>query len=184
VDALGSTTLGNDAPENVDDLGRFEAVSDLEREALAAIGIDYGQEGNLRPVSEHIVDEIHRPTLVWRGSFGHVFPHDRGTPAARHFRPDRKAFFEVNTRNAFDVDQPSFPSQQNVNAALAIADARSCHLFDAQSKNRIDVAPDGSIANRSPIHGQDRAGSPLAQMPGLSDMREHRTTAHPAYHFF
>ena len=50
--------------KNIDDLRRFEPEIDLQSDALAIKDIDYGLEADLRAVGEHIVHEVHRPTLI------------------------------------------------------------------------------------------------------------------------
>jgi len=62
--SLGFPSLAGDAMENIDDLRCFEPVIDLQSNTLATKDIDYRQEPDLRAVSEHVVHEVHRPTLI------------------------------------------------------------------------------------------------------------------------
>jgi hypothetical protein len=156
--------------EYVDDLWCFEAEVDLESDALATKGIDYGQEPDLATISEYIVHEIHRPTLVHRRRLGRRFADESRSPAARCLGTYCKPFLAINASNAFDVDLPAFSSKQDINPSLAIAYTDLRDLPDAQPQRDVGIAPDRSVTDRTTIHCENLAGASLTQSPGASDL--------------
>lgn len=162
TDPLWCPAFGRNPSKHIHDLRRFEPEISLQSDALAAKDIDYGQKPDLAAVSKYVVHEIHRPTLIDRCRLSRCFTDDCGSPAARSFRANCKAFFAIKARNTLDVDIPTLAPKQDVDPPLAVAYAHFCYCLDAQSQCNIRITTNGSVTNSPTINRENLAGTSFA----------------------
>jgi len=123
-----------------------------------------------RPTIEELIGhEVHRPDLVrftGRWSIGAVTP---GAFTLGQLGPDDQAFFAIQPVNTLLVHGPALPSQQNVEAAIAIADAGGSELLEPHAQRGLGIGA-LTITLRRSMEAAGAARPPLTDAVGLLQM--------------
>jgi len=93
--------------------------------------VDYRQNADLATRCQLVMDEVHGPNIIHAGGRAAVFPQLRLHPALGRLVAELEAQLVVNPVGSLHVDLPAFTAKKNVDAAIAIADARLADLTDA-----------------------------------------------------
>ena len=116
-----SAALPNETVQNLHDMFAAKTLTKFDGKTITTEHVDHGQRSELVTIAELIVNEIEAPDFVrphWRVSRFAMHDH---LAAARPFAPQNKAFLAIETVNEVLADSPSFSSQHDVDAPIAIA---------------------------------------------------------------
>lgn len=64
--ASGQPALGADRVQRIDHVFSFEALPDIDGQALARVAVDHGEHAQLAAVEQRISDKVHAPDFVDR----------------------------------------------------------------------------------------------------------------------
>ena len=147
------------------------------------MGVDDGQNAELFTGGELIVDKIHRPDIVRTDRFLVIFPLLRLDPTLRVLVAQLQPQLVVDPADLLHVDDPSFLSQQDIHAAIAIPHTRLRDLPDPPLDSSLVRSPGfvvvgGGVEADGPTGLPDRhapidahPGDDLAQTARLQSFR-------------
>jgi hypothetical protein len=84
------------------------------------MGINDGQDTQLLACRQLVVNEVHRPHIVWLDSLLAILPKLRLHPSLRMLVPELKAQLVVNPTRFLHVDHPPLTAQQHMDATIAV----------------------------------------------------------------
>ena len=116
------------------------------------------------------MDEVHGPDLIGCGSCATIVAQLRLHSSLRRLVAQLKAEFIVNPMGLLHVDLPPLATQKNVDAPVAVTDARLTNLPDAGFDAGL-LAAAGFVMVRGPVELQDAARAPDRYAPLIANRR-------------
>ena len=136
----------------------------IAHRAVPRVGVHNGQDPQLLARRELVMHEIPRPHIVRTDCLLAIPAQLRFHTALRMLVPQLKPQLVVYATCLLHVDDPSFPTQQHVDAPIPIPHARLRDLLDPPFDGSLIGAP-GLIVERRGIEPQGPTGPPDRYAP-------------------
>lgn len=99
------------------------------------------QDPQLVAQGQLLMNEVHGPDFVWPDCLLAIIAQLGLHPPLRVLVPELQGQFIVNSAGLLDVDHPPLPSQQDMHAPIAVAQARFADFLDPSCDGRLIGAP-------------------------------------------
>ena len=128
------------------------------------------------------MDEVHGPDLIGCGSCATIVAQLRLHSSLRRLVAQLQAQFVVNPMGLLQVDLPSLATQKDMDAPVAVPDARLANLLDPGFKAGL-LAATRFVMIGGPIEFQDAARPSDRDAPFIANRRRQLALASRPYSF-
>ena len=148
----------------IHDVGAAEGEPWLQRRREAGEDVDDREDPKLAAGRQLIVDEVHRPGLVRSRRRSTVIPQLGLDPTLRRFVAQLEAQFAVDAACLVLAVMPALATQNDMNAAIAVANANMADLLDPLFESSLTGATRFVMVGR-PVKLKSLAGSADRHLP-------------------
>ena len=144
--------------------------------------VHHGEHTDLLASSQLVMDEVHGPNLIGCGSCATIVAQLRLHSSLWRLVAQLQAQTRVNPMRLLHVDLPALAAQKNMDAPVAIPNARVADLFDADFKAGL-LAAARFVVIGGPIEFQNGARPPDRDAPIIANRRRQLALASRPYSF-
>ena len=167
LEAFGDATASGELAHEGNNLLPFNVLVSTDSQTFSGELIHHRQGTKASAVEQSVRDEIHGPAIIGMRYLGASAAVTRHTPSFGPLGSEVESSQTVDAVHALDVDAPSLPPQEDMDAPVAVTNPDGGNLLHALAGSRVEHGTLGLVAHSRAVGTQHPHGSALTHPPGV-----------------